>query len=127
MTEVCSVVDVSQFAEVGTSLDKCGFYSVSLLFHASKPGQAPPFNGSDVASWADGEYGAYDGADVTSNANGMTMATLEAVLHDAGLHYQVIGSNELNWHPERMTAEYIRAWLRLKFPVILAVAESAVW
>lgn len=127
MSEVCSVVDVSQFAEVGTSLDKCGFYSVSLLFHAGKTGQAPPFNGSDVASWADGEYGAYDGADVASNANGMTMGTLEAVLHDAGLHYQVVGSGELGYHTERMTAEYIRAWLELGYPVVLAVAEDNVY
>lgn len=124
--EVCSVVDVSQF-EPGKTVDACGFYSVSLLFHAGKTGQATPFNASDVALWADGEYTKYDGPDVASNGSGMDMATLLAVLHDAGLHYQVIGSDELSYHTERLTAAYLRAWLNLKFPLILAVAESSVY
>jgi hypothetical protein len=126
MSEVCSVVDTSQF-EPGKSVDACGFYSVSLLHHAGRPGQAPTGNASDVAAWADAEYTAYDGPDVFANNNGMTMGILFNVLGDAGLHYQVIGSTEIGLHTEHLTADYVRAWLKLGYPVVLAVAEDNVF
>jgi hypothetical protein len=127
MSEVCSVVDVSQFAEPGHSTDKCGFYSVSLLHHAAKPGVALHDTSDIVASWADDEYVKYDGADVSSNFNGMTMGILFNVLADAGLHYQVIGSTELALNVDHLTVASIRAWLALGYPVIVAVAENAVY
>lgn len=123
MSEVCAVVDVSQFAP-GHSTDKCGFYAVSLLRSAgqSRPSASP----GDVAAWADAEYVTYDGGDVYTNENGMTMAGLQAVLHDAGLHYQVVGSTELGFHTDRIDADHVRAWLAIGYPVILAIWESNV-
>ncbi len=126
MAEVCSIIDTDQF-RAGASVDKCGFYSVSSLKDAGKPGQAPTGNANDIISWADREYAVYDGPDVYSNNNGMVMATLESVIKNAGLHYQVIGSTELGYQTNHLTADYIRAWLRHGYPVIIAVAEDDVF
>ena len=127
MTEVCSVVDVSQFAEIGHSVDKCGFYAISLLKYAGKPGQSPTGTAAQVASWADTEYVAYDGPDAFSNNNGMTVGMEYSVINDAGLHYQGIGTTETGFHTERLTADYVRAWLKPGYPVIIAVAEDTVY
>ena len=126
MTEVCAVVDVSQFS-AGHSAEKCGFYAISLLKYAGLPGSQTIGSPAQVEAWADTEYVAYDGPDVSSNDRGMTMAFLEDVLDDASLHYQVIGSTETGLTTNHLTPDYVRAWLRLGYPVILAVAESSVY
>jgi hypothetical protein len=126
MDNVCTTVDVDQFS-AGKSQEKCGFYAVSLLKYAGKPRQSPSGSGSQVAAWADQEYMKYDGVDIFDNSNGMTVPMLYAVIADAGLHFQAIGATETNFHPERLTADHVRAWLRLGYPVVLSVAEDDVY
>jgi len=126
MTEVCSVIDVDQF-RAGASVDKCGFYAIASLKYAGKPGQSPMGTASQVAGWADAEYSKYDGPDAFSNNNGMTVSMEYSVINDAGLHYQGIGATETSFHTDRLTADYVRAWLKLGYPVIIAVAEDNVY
>ncbi len=126
MTEVCSVTDTSQFSP-NKSVEKCGFFSIALLKYAGHPGQAPSGNASEITAWADSEYVKYDGQDTSSNSSGMTVPMEYQVIQDAGLHYQGIGATETGFHVDHLTADYIRAWLKDGYPVLLAVAEDAVF
>jgi N-acetyl-anhydromuramyl-L-alanine amidase AmpD len=126
MTELCAVTDTSQFA-AGRSTDKCGFYAVSLLKYAGKAGASPTGSAAQVAVWADAEYVKYDGQDTSNNGSGMTVPMLYKVIGDAGLHYEGIGATETKLHTDHLTADYVRAWLRMGYPVVLAVQEDNVF
>jgi LysM repeat protein len=119
--EVASYVNESQF-EPGESAYECGFFAVALNHYAGKPGEKPTGTGEQVDEWADIWYSHCDGADTSKNTNGMTLWQLYYVLSRAGLHYQgYVPFDKTN------VKEWVKAWIRLGYPVIVAVDEKTVY
>lgn len=120
--EVATYADESQF-EPGESAYECGFFQVAENKYAVKLGETlAPDVKEKIDVDADSWYVHCDGANVPSNKNGMSLWQLYYVLQLAGLHFQGMvpfNANEVK--------DYIRAWVKLGYPVIIAVAESSVY
>lgn len=119
--EVASYVNESQF-EPGESAYECGFFAVALNHYAGKPGEKPTGTGEEIDQWSDIWYAHCDGLDTSKNTNGMTLWQLYYVLSRAGLHYQGYVPFDKN-----TVKDWVRAWVKLGYPVIIAVDEKTVF
>ncbi len=123
MSEVATYIDVDQF-EYGQSVNECGYFAVALNVRATQIGK--PYNGTaeDVDRFADYYYGKFDGANNPQNPYGMTLAQLYAMIVESGWHYQNLYPD--GGVPMQNIKDMILFWLRLGYPVLIAVLESSV-
>jgi hypothetical protein len=115
MGEVAAFMDADQM-QVGRSEFACGFYSVMIALSMAPVGHAPILSNAEVISRAEEAYTAYDGPDIGSNTNGMSVAQEYQLLEQVGLHYQSIA----------METSAITGWLHAGYPVCVAVGEASV-
>ncbi len=120
--EVASYVDFDQFID-GQSVDTCGFAAVILNHFATEHGK--PYGASQSALIAAMQkyYTAYDGADIASNQNGMSLDQLFRLIVELGNHYQ-------NLYPVGGIADPKAAfsgWIAAGYPVIIAISEDSVF
>lgn len=113
--EVANFIDVDQFVK-GRSLTTCGFCATRSCFGATQPGKAITDTPAKIERDTDAWYTEYDGPDVTANHNGMSLWQLYRLIVEKGGHFQATS----------LAMSVILAWVRLGYPVILAVTESSV-
>jgi hypothetical protein len=122
-SEVAAYVDVNQFS-AGKSEMKCGFYAVWQNHYA---GQGKPTGtAADIASHADTSYVQYDGPDTASNANGMSLTQLYSLIGATGGHWQNLAPDGIPGISQGNLKAIIRQWVKLGYPVILAIDEGTV-
>jgi hypothetical protein len=109
---------VSQF-EQGESGYECGAFAVALNKYAGQ--HAPPGTPEDVDRLADTLWSNY------GHPKGIGMQDLFAMLHQAQLHYQTIGSTELNFQVDQLNGGVALEWLRKGYPLICSVPETCVF
>lgn len=123
---VADYLDVDQF-EPGETMMACGPFAVAVARNAVKVGQPLTATPEEVDTYADQLYKTYVGPNTSADQKGIGMQQLFDMLDYAGMHYQVVGSTEINYYPEHMTYDYVVAWLKLGYPLIASVAESSVF
>jgi hypothetical protein len=123
---VANYLDVDQF-EPGETTMACGPFAVALAKNGVKVAQSLTATPEQIDQYADQLYTKYVGPNTSADQMGIGMQQLFEMLQDAGLHYQVVGSTEINFHPEHMIYDYAVAWLKLGYPLIVSVAESSVY
>ena len=109
---------VTQF-EMGESGYECGAFGVALNKYAGK--DAPSGTAEDVDQFADALWANY------GHPKGIGMDDLFSMLHDAQLHYQTIGSTELNFQVDQLNGNVALEWLRKGYPLICSVPETSVF
>lgn len=120
--EVAFYSDESQF-QAGHSTMKCGWYAVYQNHFAGQ--HAPGGSGADIEKAADAAYVAADGPDVSSNQSGMSLPQLYAAIQKAGNHWQNLYPDSLSLKQADLKA-LIRGWLKLEYPIIVAVDEATI-
>lgn len=115
MGEVATIQQADQFIP-GHTAYACGFFAVAECCSMAPPGKPPTKNAAWITANALTWYAQFDGNNGAGNMSGMSLAQLYALLGQVGLHYQAIAMN----------ASAIRGWLAAGYPVIVAVAETAV-
>jgi hypothetical protein len=113
--EIANFVDVDQFVK-GRSLMTCGFCATRCCFGATQPGHPVTDTPAKIEQDTDAWYREYNGPDVTSNQNGMSLWQLYRLIVGKGGHFQATS----------LAMSVILAWVKLGYPVILAVHESSV-
>jgi hypothetical protein len=109
---------VSQF-ELGESGFECGAFAVALNKYAGQ--NAPIGSQEEVDQFADTLWKNH------GHPDGIGMNDLFGMLHDAQLHYQTIGSTELNFQVNQLNANVALDWLRKGYPLICSVPETSVF
>ncbi len=122
--EVATYVDFDQFLS-GRSQDTCGFATVILNHFAAERGKPYGASASTLQSMQAIWYSKFDGADVASNHNGMTLGQLYTLIKDVGNHYQ-------NLFPDggvqaQHVKDGINYWSSNGYPVIIAIEEASVF
>lgn len=117
--EVCDLVDANQF-HPGLSSFECAAYSAALIFYAGEPGKGPKGNGTQIEALANHWYGKEEGSDAASNKNGMSLDAEYMMLRGMSMHYRALPITGDNAH----NVAYIKAWLRLGYPVMICGAEA---
>jgi len=111
---------VSQFVP-GRSAYECVAYSCALLKYAGEPGKGPTGSVIQASNAAQFEYGKYEGSNLASNENGMSLGAEYSVLSDLGMgdhHALSVTGNAAHDLP------LIKAWLALGYPLAVCGAES---
>lgn len=111
--EVADFVDVSQFLP-GRSAYECVAYGGGILKYAGEPGHGPTGSALAASNLAQYWYGREEGSTASSNTNGMS---LEAA-------YQMLSGMGLSYHKSEPTIEYVKAWLRVGYPLLICGAET---
>lgn len=115
-SEVCAINTPDQFV-TGLTAYACGFVSVLSLTSMAPVGHSPTKNASNIFNSALSAYARYNGDTSSANECGMSLPQLYNLLQECGLHYQGLPL-DLDW---------IRGWLTIGYPVILAVAEDHIF
>lgn len=113
--EVANFVDDNQFG-FGQSQDKCGPEAVSVVWHATAPGQKNTYTSAEVHALAHDDYLKYMGPDTTSDHNGTDDQQLYDMLQEHGFKYE-IGPTSIPWVKEQLNAGLL---------VIIGITESSV-
>lgn len=111
---------MSQFVP-GRSAYECVAYSCALLKYAGEPGKGPTGSVIQASNAAQFEYGKYEGSNLASNENGMSLGAEYSVLSDLGMgdhHALSVTGNAAHDLP------LIKAWLALGYPLAVCGAES---
>lgn len=122
---VISLQKSYQLMSSAESQDQCGPWTASELKYAGLPGQPPRGTVDEVHKWANQEYTAYLGPDVTSNQTGSSIDNMHSFFRDAGYHWwdiDAIGPTSTRSHDN---AEVIAA-LNAGYPVVVTVNEQSV-
>lgn len=114
--EVGEFLNVDQFQPAKSEFE-CGFFAVATVDAMGSPGTVPTQSVGQVIAEAEGWYAQYDGSDAPSNVMGMTEQQLYDLLTQIELHYRATV----------LDAATLRAYIRLGFPVIVAVPENSVY
>src|SRR5579863_2217726 len=114
--EIVSIQQADQF-QPGHSAYECGFFGVMMARSIAPVGQSPTLTPQQIVDQAEAAYARYDGNNLASNENGMSLQQLYNLLQENGLHWQAIA----------MDTDTIRAWLHAGYPVIVAVPEDSVY
>jgi hypothetical protein len=114
-SEVVNCTEIDQF-EPGKSEFQCGYVACLMAKSMAKNGEPPTLTAAQVTAQSEDWYQRYDGPNVGSNTNGMSLQQEYDLLQALGLHYQSIDMNS--------TA--IALWIRAGYPVIVAVGEASV-
>jgi hypothetical protein len=88
---------------------------------------APTGSAVDIDSLADDLYTEFVGPNTPSDTQGIGMQQLFDMFHKVGLHYQTIGSTELNFQVDQLTPQVALEWLHAGYPIICSVAETSVF
>jgi hypothetical protein len=113
--EVATFLDVNQF-QPGRTQFACGFFSCAIVKAMSPVGHPPLQTIQEMIAEAEGWYAQDDGSNSIDNSDGMSLQQLYSLLTQIGLPYLATD----------LEAEMLRAWLRLGYPVIVALAEQSV-
>lgn len=112
--------------EAGETEDACGFFSNALAKAMGKPpSTAPSLDTEGVDQLADKYYTAYNGANVSSNQNGMSIPQQEGMLKDLSIPFTHMAVSPTSDHNHDVAL--ISAWVRLGYPVIVTIPESSVY
>ena len=95
----------------------CGFCGTRCCFGATQPDHPVTDTPAKIEADTDAWYREYDGPDVRTNTNGMSLWQLYKLIVEKGGHFQATS----------LAMSVILAWVRLGYPVILAVQESSVY
>ncbi len=120
--EVGEYIDFDQF---GLSQDTCGFASVILNHFASEHGTPYGASVGTLQTLQKLWYTRFDGADVASNHDGMTLAQLYKLIVDLGNHYQNLYPD--GGVPLDKLKEELAFWIANGYPVIIAILEDSVF
>lgn len=114
--EVADFQDVDQFQPAKTQF-ACGFFSVAIVKAMGQVGKPPTQTVPQMIAEALQWYQQYDGDPSWKNTSGMELWQLYNLIVQVGLHYQATDLND---------KDLLRAWLRVGYPVIVAVTETSV-
>ncbi len=119
MVKECAVFqDVDQFLP-GKTQFACGFFAARQVWASVAQGQKPTKSPGDITALALADYARADGSDNASNKEGMSLQALYDDLKALGLPYRVVPADSQG-------TSRIRGYLALRWPVIVALAESSV-
>lgn len=111
--EIATFQDVDQFQPAKTQF-ACGFFACSIVKAMVPAGQQPTQTATQMIVEAEQWYAQYNGNNLLSNQNGMTLQQLYNLIVQIGLHFQATSTD----------AQTLRAWLKLGYPVVVAGAET---
>lgn len=114
--EVVAIQDADQFP-AGKSQFMCGYFACAMCKSMAPVGKSPTLSAAQIIADAEQWYTQYDGTDAITNTNGMTLEQEYELLEQIGLHYQALPLNLAT----------ILAWIRLGYPVLVAVIETSVY
>ncbi len=113
--EVAAFLDVNQF-QPGRTQFACGFFSCAIVKAMAPVGHPASQTAQEMIAEAEGWYAQDDGSNTIDNTDGMSLTQLYSLLAQIGLRYTAT----------TLDVEMLRAWLRLGYPVIVALAEQSV-
>jgi len=113
--EIVDVTEADQFPP-GKTQFACGFYACAMACTMSQPGQPPSMSANQVSASAESWYAQYNGDNGLGNMYGMSTEQEYELLQQIGLHYQAIAP----------AIQQVIAWLKVGYPVLLAVTEPSV-
>lgn len=113
--EVATFLDVNQF-QPGRTQFACGFFACAIVKAMTPAGHPPMQTVQQMIAEAEGWYAQDDGSNSIDNTDGMSLQQLYSLLAQIGLHYRATD----------LDVGMLRAWLRLGYPVIVALAEQSV-
>lgn len=111
--------DVDQFVP-GRTQFACGFFATREVWASVPIGQKPTHTPRDITALALADYAKADGSNGPANEEGMSLQALYDNLKALGLPYKEVPIDS-------QAVSHIRGYLALKWPVVVALAESSVY
>lgn len=117
-TEMAHFEDVDQFVP-GRTQFACGYFAARQVWASVPAGQGLTKSPGDITALALADYARFDGDNGPSNEEGMSLQQLYDELKQLGLLYRSVPVDS-------QSVAHIRGYLALRWPVIVALAESSV-
>lgn len=118
MEEIATFCDLDQFGAARTQF-ACGFFAVRNVWASVAHGEQLRQTPAELSALAFQDYARFDGSSAPGNEAGMTLQQLYDDLTELGLHFHAL--------PTDHSADvWIKGFLALRWPVILAIEEASV-
>lgn len=96
---------------------ECGYFAVAIARSMAEVGKPPLLTLAQVIADAESWYAQFTGSDSITNTNGMSLQNLYDLLVEVKLHFQSTS----------MDMNVLRGWLKVGYPVVVAVEETSVF
>lgn len=113
--EVMALNQADQFQPAKSQFE-CGFFACAVVRSGAPPGQQPIRTVQQVIDDGEMWYAQYDGSNDISNMDGMSLQQEYDLIHQMTYDYRPVPISG-------STIDYIRAWVKLGYPVIITGAE----
>lgn len=116
MSEIVSIAQANQFIS-GHSAYECGFFAVGMCMSMAPLGQPPKKTPGQILQFAEAAYAQYNGSNLASNTDGMSLEQLYSLLRQVNIPYKPVAMND----------GAIASAISQGFPVVASVPETSVF